>query len=79
MHDLFSVLRSFPSLDGMLILSTIPTLAALSEILKGHKFVGIVDYDLSLSLLQQSTRLYLIDHAALACVLPRRRVISAGR
>jgi hypothetical protein len=39
---------------------------ALSEIVKSHKFVGVVDYDLSLSLLQHSTRLYLVDHAALA-------------
>jgi hypothetical protein len=39
---------------------------ALSEILEMHTFVGIVDFDRCLSLIQHSTKLYLVNHGALA-------------
>lgn len=39
-----------------------------TEILQQHVFVGIVDLRPSLSLLQHSTKLYLVNHASLACV-----------
>lgn len=38
----------------------------LSEILEKHTFVGIVDLDKCLSMIQFSTNLYLVNHAALA-------------
>lgn len=38
----------------------------LTEILEKHIFVGIVDLDRCLSLLQHSTKLYLVNHGALA-------------
>ncbi|KAE9391066.1 DNA mismatch repair protein MutL [Gymnopus androsaceus JB14] len=38
----------------------------LTEILEKHIFVGIVDMDLCLSLVQYSTKLYLVNHGALA-------------
>lgn len=37
----------------------------LSEILEKHIFVGIVDMDRCLSLIQHSTKLYLVNHGAL--------------
>jgi len=40
----------------------------LSEILEKHIFVGIVDLDRCLSLLQHSTKLYLVNHGVLAYV-----------
>jgi len=43
-------------------------LVDLSEILEKHIFVGIVDLDRCLSLLQHSTKLYLVNHGALAYV-----------
>ena len=41
------------------------TVADVAEILQKHAFVGIVDRDLSLSLVQHSTKLYLVEHASL--------------
>lgn len=41
----------------------------LCEILENHIFVGIVDLNRTLSLLQHSTKLYLVNHGALAYVL----------
>ncbi|KAJ3885102.1 histidine kinase-like ATPase [Lentinula edodes] len=38
----------------------------LTEILEKHTFVGIVDVDRCLSLIQYSTKLYLVNHGALA-------------
>ncbi|KAF8886529.1 DNA mismatch repair protein MutL [Infundibulicybe gibba] len=38
----------------------------LSEILEKHTFVGIVDLEKNLSLIQHSTKLYLVNHSALA-------------
>ncbi|KAJ7151144.1 histidine kinase-like ATPase [Mycena filopes] len=38
----------------------------LSEILEKHTFVGIVDLDKCLSLIQHSTKLYLVNHGSLA-------------
>ncbi|KIK70163.1 hypothetical protein GYMLUDRAFT_34643 [Collybiopsis luxurians FD-317 M1] len=38
----------------------------LTEILEKHTFVGIVDVDRCLSLVQYSTKLYLVNHGALA-------------
>ncbi|KAJ7336310.1 histidine kinase-like ATPase [Mycena albidolilacea] len=38
----------------------------LSEILEKHTFVGIVDLNKCLSLIQHSTKLYLVNHGALA-------------
>ena len=35
-----------------------------------HAFVGIVDLSLGLSLIQYSTKLYLVNHTSLACVPP---------
>lgn len=40
--------------------------ADLTETLTRHAYVGLVDSDMSLSLLQHSTRLLLVNHAALA-------------
>ncbi|KAJ7234636.1 histidine kinase-like ATPase [Mycena haematopus] len=40
----------------------------LSEILEKHTFVGIVDLNQCLSLIQHSTKLYLVNHGALALV-----------
>lgn len=40
--------------------------SGLTDLVQNHKFVGIVDYDLSLSAVQHSTKLYLINHAAVA-------------
>jgi len=37
----------------------------LTEILENHIFVGVVDLDRCLSLLQHSTKLYLVNHGAL--------------
>ncbi|KAG7091897.1 hypothetical protein E1B28_008298 [Marasmius oreades] len=39
---------------------------SLTEILEKHIFVGIVDLDRCLSLVQHSTKLYLVNHGALA-------------
>ncbi|KAF5390112.1 hypothetical protein D9757_003823 [Collybiopsis confluens] len=39
---------------------------ALTEVLEQHTFVGIVDVDRCLSLVQYSTKLYLVNHGALA-------------
>lgn len=33
--------------------------------MQNHSFVGVVDQDLSLSLVQQETKLYLVNHAAM--------------
>lgn len=41
-------------------------LSDLTEILENHTFVGVVDLDRCLSLIQHSTKLYLVNHAALA-------------
>ncbi|EIW77203.1 DNA mismatch repair protein MutL [Coniophora puteana RWD-64-598 SS2] len=38
----------------------------LTEILEKHTFVGVVDLNQSLSLIQHSTKLYLVNHGALA-------------
>jgi len=40
----------------------------LTEILEKHTFVGIVDLERCLSLIQHSTNLYLVNHTALAFV-----------
>ena len=40
-------------------------LAGLSEVLRGHTFVGVVDLDMGLSLVQHETKLYLVNHAAI--------------
>jgi len=53
----FSRVSEWPSLS-----------TALTDLVQNHKFVGIVDYDLSLSAVQHSTKLYLINHAAIALV-----------
>ncbi|OJT01730.1 DNA mismatch repair protein Mlh1 [Trametes pubescens] len=45
------------------------TAAELSEILAKHTFVGIVDAPRCLSLVQHGTRLYLLNHGALAAEL----------
>lgn len=44
-------------------------LLELSEILEKHTFVGIVDLNKCLSLIQHSTKLYLVNHGALAYVV----------
>lgn len=44
------------------------TFVDLSEILEKHIFVGIVDLPRSLSLVQYSTKLYLVNHGSLAYV-----------
>jgi DNA mismatch repair protein MLH1 len=43
-----------------------PPVTELTEILEKHTFVGIADLQRCLSLIQYSTKLYLINHAALA-------------
>lgn len=43
-------------------------LTDLTEIIKKHTFVGIVDGYRCLSLIQHATKLYLLNHAALAYV-----------
>ena len=40
----------------------------LSDILKDFTFVGIVDLDRSVSLIQHSTKLFIVNHAALSYV-----------
>ncbi|MBZ6370533.1 MAG: hypothetical protein LBE44_01120 [Microbacterium hominis] len=40
----------------------------MDAIIKGHIFVGIVDTNLCQSMLQHQTKLYLVQHAAIACV-----------
>nr|XP_019044549.1 DNA mismatch repair protein MLH1 [Kwoniella bestiolae CBS 10118]OCF23479.1 DNA mismatch repair protein MLH1 [Kwoniella bestiolae CBS 10118] len=40
--------------------------ADLNEIMRRHAFVGVVDRQLCLSLIQHSTKLYLVNHASLA-------------
>jgi len=42
------------------------TTGGLHEVLEGHVFVGIVDLDRCLSLIQHSTQLYLLNHGSLA-------------
>jgi DNA mismatch repair protein MLH1 len=42
--------------------------AGLSEVLRGHAFVGVVDLDMGLSLVQHETKLYLVNHAAIMSV-----------
>jgi DNA mismatch repair protein MLH1 len=42
----------------------------LTEIIENHFFVGIVDLERGLSLAQHSTKLYLVNHGALACAFP---------
>lgn len=46
--------------------SVIEVYTVLTEIMEKHIFVGIVDMDRCLSLLQYSTKLYLVNHGALA-------------
>jgi DNA mismatch repair protein MLH1 len=41
----------------------------LTEIIEKHTFVGIVDLPRSLSLIQYSTKLYLVNHGSLAYIL----------
>jgi DNA mismatch repair protein MLH1 len=41
---------------------------ALTDIIEKHTFVGIADYGRCLSLVQYETKLYLVNHAALAYV-----------
>ena len=38
----------------------------LSEIIENHTFVGIADLRRCLSLIQHSTKLYLVDHGTLS-------------
>lgn len=47
---------------------TQPHSTDLTEIIKKHTFVGIVDDYRCLSLIQHATKLYLLNHAALAYV-----------
>lgn len=44
----------------------------VKEIMLKHAFVGIVDIPLGLSLVQQSTRLFLANHATLGYVIMTR-------
>ena len=46
-------------------------ISELTEIIEKHIFVGIVDLTKTLSLLQHSTRLYLVNHCSLAYVTSR--------
>ena len=55
--------RPFEWDDGRLVYST-----DLTEIIKKHTFVGIVDDYRCLSLIQHATKLYLLNHAAVAYV-----------
>lgn len=48
----------------------------LSEILVNHTFIGIVDIHRCLSLIQYSTKLYLVNHDALACVFSLSFILS---
>lgn len=59
---------SFPMSLTPLIASLLPP-TELSEILSKHTFVGIVDSSRCLSLVQHSTRLYLLNHGALSAEL----------
>ncbi|KAJ7052919.1 DNA mismatch repair protein MutL [Mycena amicta] len=61
--------------ESVCILSSVKTLRQavakgkhkqLSEILEKHTFVGIVDLHKGLSLMQHATKLYLVDHGAIA-------------
>jgi DNA mismatch repair protein MLH1 len=44
--------------------------ADLTKIIQEAVFVGIVDLHRCLSLIQHAKRLYLVNHASLACVRP---------
>lgn len=41
--------------------------AGLEAIIKGHIFVGIADLATSQSMIQHQTKLYLVNHSAIAC------------
>jgi hypothetical protein len=49
----------------------------LTEIIKKHTFVGVIDLCRCLTLIQHNKNLYMVNHAALACVpeLLRRLVL----
>jgi DNA mismatch repair protein MLH1 len=53
-------------LSGLNFRRTQNFVSDLTEILQKHTFVGIVDLDRCLSLIQHSTKLYLVNHGALA-------------
>jgi DNA mismatch repair protein MLH1 len=53
----------FPDLQQLLLN---PISIELAEILEKHIFVGIIDLERSVSLMQHSTNLYLVNHASLA-------------
>ena len=44
---------------------------AMTEILREHIFVGIVDMNKGLSVVQHSTKLYLVNHSSIALVILR--------
>lgn len=50
---------------GHQLLTLGPPFSALTDILQNHTFVGVVDVELGISLLQHSTKLYLVNHSAL--------------
>ena len=58
--------RSFAYL---VVLDLTPSLTELGEIITKHTFVGVVDAPRCLSLVQYNTRLYLLNHSALAAEL----------
>lgn len=43
--------------------------ADVTQIVQKHTFVGVADRDLCLSLIQNGTKLYLVNHAVIALVL----------
>lgn len=51
------------------------SLSDVTELMHKHAFIGVVDRQLCLSLLQHSTKLYLINHASLGWVFPDTDVI----
>ena len=55
-----------PDLFSVLSYSSDVVTRGLHEVLEGHVFVGIVDLDRCLSLIQHSTQLYLLNHGSLA-------------
>ncbi|CAD6567867.1 MAG: DNA mismatch repair protein [Tremellales sp. Tagirdzhanova-0007] len=64
-RDIAESVCAFNSISNLRDLARKKSNLDVAEILQKHAFVGIVDRDLSLSLVQHSTKLYLVEHASL--------------
>lgn len=43
-------------------------IAGMTKLFQNHTFIGLVDYDLSLSIVQHETKMFMVNHSAVACV-----------